>query len=119
LHKRRDYTVLDDANLIVTESARRRYHVQLQNRAIGLRSGWQIGFTSPSGRICAGFSEVLVDDNMGSPASRLDRYRIRAIRRLSPEEVDALLVRYGKKEPEIEQTPTPEPVKGAEVEELD
>jgi hypothetical protein len=30
-----------------------------------------------------------------------------------------LLIRFGKKEPEIELDPVPEPVDGAEVEELD
>jgi len=110
----RDYTVLDDANLIVTATARRKYHIVLMRRAFGLRGSWHIGFTSPTNSICAGFSEVVVDDNMGP-----ERIRIRSIRRLSADEADNLLIQYGKKKPEIEQTPTPEPVESAEVEELD
>ena len=35
------------------------------------------------------------------------------------EDKEHLLIQYGKKEPEIEQTPAPQEVKGAEVEELD
>ncbi len=115
----RDYTVLDDANLIVSASAKRKYHVQLNRRAYGLRSTWHIGFSSPTSQICAGFGEVLVDDGIGMAGTGLDRYRIRSIQRLTPEEVDVMLVRYGKKKPEIEQTPAPEPVESAEVEELD
>lgn len=109
----RDYNVLDDANLIVTASVRRHYHVTLSRPAFGLRSTWQIGFTSTTGRICAGFAEVVVDDSLYT-----DAIRIQSIRRLTPEEVDDLLIRYGKKEPEIEIDPVPEPVDSAEVEEL-
>jgi len=115
----RDYTVLDDANLIVTASAKRKYHVELSRRAYGLRSSWHIGFTSPTSQICAGFSEAIVDDGIGTAGTGLDRFRIRTIRRLTSEEVDALLIRYGKKKPEFEQTPATEPVESAEVEELD
>ena len=115
----RDYTVLDDANLIVSASAKRKYHIQLQRRAFGLRSTWHIGFISSTGRICPGFSEIVVSDGFGGAATARDTIRIRSVQRLSAEEVDALLIRYGKKEPEIEQTPSPEPVEGAEVEELD
>lgn len=110
----RDYNVLDDANLIVTASVRRHYHVTLSRPAFGLRSTWQIGFTSTTGRICAGFAEVVVDDSLYR-----DAIRIQSIRRLTPEEVDDLLIGYGKKEPEIELDPVPEPVESAEVEELD
>ncbi len=115
----RDYTVLDDANLIVTAGAKRRYHVELQRRAFGLRSAWQIGFTSSTNRICAGFSEVLYNAGVGSFDADPEKIRIRSIRRLTPEEEDTLLIRSGKKEPEIEHTPVHEPVESAEVEELD
>lgn len=110
----RDYTVLDESNLIVTASARRKYHIELYRRAFGLRSSWHIGFTSPTSRICPGFSEVIVDDSLGPEA-----IRISSIRALSPEEYDDLLIRFGKKEPEIDEDPATEEVEGAEVEELD
>ena len=110
----RDYRVLDGSNLIVTGSGQRKYHIELARRAFGLSSSWHIGFSSPTNRICPGFSEVVVDDTMGPEA-----IRITSIRRLSPEEYEDLLIRFGKLEPEIEQTPAPEPVEGAEVEELD
>jgi hypothetical protein len=110
----RDYTVLDDANLIVTEGARRKYHVVLSRRAFGLRSTWHIGFRTPTGSVCGGFSEILVDDGFTPDTIRID-----SIRRLTPEDEEDLLIRFGKKEPEIEQPRQPEEVEGAEVEELD
>jgi hypothetical protein len=57
---------------------------------------------------------LIVDDGMG-----VEKIRIRSVRQLTPEEYDDLLVRFGKKEPDVEQTPEPVPIEGAEVEELD
>ena len=110
----RGYTVLDESNLIVSASGRRQYHVVLQRRAFGLRSNWSIGFKSPTGRICSGFSEVIFDGHFDG-----ESIRIASIRELSAEEEEDLLIRYGKREPEYEQTPEPVDVKGADVEELD
>jgi len=110
----RDYRVLDDGNLIVSGSARRKYHVALSRRAFGLRSTWQIGFRSTSGRICAGFSDLIVDDGFGP-----DRIRIASIRQLTPEEEEDLLIRFGKIESPNKQTAAPAEVESAEVEELD
>lgn len=110
----RDYQVLDDRNLIVTGGAKRKYHVELTRRAYGLRSNWSIGFYSPTGRVCSGYSEVIVDDGFG----RKESIKLRSIREISPDELDALLVRYGKKDPEEQQAPAEEEVEGAEVEEL-
>ncbi len=111
----RDYQVLDDKNLVVTASARRKYHIELVRRAFGLRSSWHLGFRSPGNRICPTFSDVVVDDNAG----RLEAIRIQSIRELSPEEHEELLVRFGKIEPDIQQTPVEQEVDTAEVEELD
>lgn len=110
----RDYRVLDDANLIVSGSGNRKYHIALRRRAIGLRSSWKIGFRSVTGRICANSGELVVDDGMGP-----ESIRIAAIRELTPEEHKELLVRFGKIKPELEQTPAPVRVESAEVEELD
>ncbi len=111
----RDYQVLDDSNLIVTASARRKYHVALNRRAFGLRSTWQIGFSSSIGRICPNSGKLIINDGFGM----MDRIGIASIREIGPDEVEELLVRFGKKEPEIEQNPATEDIEGAEVEELD
>ncbi len=111
----RDYQVLDESNLIITEGVKRKYHVVLAHRAFGLRSTWQIGFRSFSSRICANAAEVIFSGGLMGPEGT----RIRSIRELTPEDLEDLLIRFGKKEPEVEQTRPPEEVKGAEVEELD
>jgi hypothetical protein len=111
----RDYQVLDDRNLIVTAGAKRKYHVQLSRQAFGLRSNWKIGFRSPTGRICSGTGDVVVNDSFGSE----ETIRISSIKEVEPDELNALLVQFGKKVPEVERAPAQEKVKGAEVEELD
>lgn len=110
----RDYQVLDDSNLIVTAAVKRKYHVILSRRAFGLRSTWKIGFRSPTGMICPNSGELVFDDGMA-----LERIHISSVRELTPDELDELLIRFGKKEPEFEQAPVTEDVDGAEVEELD
>lgn len=110
----RDYTVLDNTNLIVTQGANRKYHVELSRQAHGLRSSNAIGFHSQTGRICGRFSEILVDDGFST-----EKISISSIRRLSPESEEELLIRFGKIELEDEQPRQPEEVEGAEVEELD
>lgn len=110
----RDYQVLDESNLVVAASAKRKYHIELSRRAFGLRSSWHIGFTSPTSRICPGFSEVIVDDSFGPEAIRIER-----IQALDPAAYEDLLIRFGKKEPEVTEDPAAEDVEGAEVEELD
>jgi hypothetical protein len=110
----RGYSVLDESNLIIEASGRKKYHVVLQRRAHGIRSTWGIGFDSPSSRVCASFSEVVFRGHMDN-----ESIRIMSIQELSEEDHESLLIQFGKKEPEIETTPAPQEVGGAEVEELD
>ncbi len=112
----RGYTVLDEQNLIVDSSGRRQYHVVLSRRAYELRNSLGIVFSSPTSRICSDFSEIVLSDGFGD---RTEAIRIRTVRLLNPEEDEDLLVRFGKKEPEIRTSPAPIEVEGAEVEELD
>ncbi len=111
----RNYQVLDDSNLIVTGSGRRTYHIELSSRAVGLRSSWTIGFRSRTGLICSTGSSLVITDGFGPQESSV---RLRSVRQITPEELDALLVRFGKKEPEEQQAPAEQEVEGAEVEEL-
>lgn len=111
----RNYQVLDDSNLIVTGSGRRTYHIELASRTYGLRSSWSIGFRSRTGWICSTGSTLVMADGFGTQESSA---RLRSVRQITPEELDALLVRFGKKEPEEHQAPAEEEVEGAEVEEL-
>jgi len=86
----------------------------LMRRAHGLKSSWGIAFDSPTSRVCAAFSEIIFEGHFDG-----ETIRIASIRQISEEEEEDLLIRYGKKRPEIEQTPAPREVEGAEVEELD
>ena len=110
----RDYRVLDDANLVVTANGNKKYHLTLSRRAVGLRASWKIAFRSTGDRVCGRFDDIIVDDGVGP-----ERIRIAAIQQLTPEEYDALLVRFGKKEPAIQPAPATDDVESAEVEELD
>ena len=112
----RGYTVLDEQNLIVEAARRRNYHVVLQRRAYGLRNSHYIEFESTTNRVCSRFDGIKFDDGM---SSNFGAIRIESIRELTEEEEEHLLIRFGKKEPEIKQTPAPQEVEGAEVEELD
>lgn len=108
------YEVLDAANLVVTATGKRRYHVELARSAAGLRGAWSVGFSSRTGRICAGFSELLVQDTF-SP----DRVRIQSVRRLTEEDYDDLRYRFGRDGTDRQRALEPEEVEGADVEELD
>jgi len=110
----RDYTALDDTNLLIWTSPKRPYFVRLFSPTWGLRSSFQIGTMSRDDRLCPYGGDALVFDSAGRDSSR-----IASIRRISEDEADWLLVRFGKKDPAEEQAPAPKPVEGAEVEELD
>ena len=109
----RGYTVLDEQNLIIEASGSRAYHVVLHRRAYDLKRSHGIWFKTTTSRVCAGF------DSIEYEGSTVDNNRIASIRELTKEDEEHLLIRYGKKEPEIKQTPAPQEVEGAEVEELD
>ena len=110
----RGYSVLDESNLVISGSGKRKYHVVLYRRAHGINSSWGISFDTRDSRICPGFSDVVFDNGING-----DSIRISSIRAISAEEHDDLLIQFGKKEPEIQQSPAPNEVGGAEVEELD
>ena len=110
----RDYTALDDRNLLIWASAKRPYFVRLSAPSWGLKTSFQLGTVSRDDRLCPYGGDALVFGSAGR-----DTARIASIRRISPEEADWLQVRFGKKDPAEEQAPAPEPLESAEVEELD
>ena len=68
-----------------------------------------------TGRVCGGTADLVYSDSFVGP----ERVGVRSIRELEPEDLDDLLVRFGKKEPDVAQAPAQEEIEGAEVEELD
>jgi len=109
----RDYTTLDRSTLLMTGSGNRTYLVTLMSPAFDLRSSSQLGFVSRDDSLCPYGGDRLIVDRM----SNFD-VPIRGISRLTPDQEEELLIRYGKKEPPEQQDQAPPEVIGAEVEEL-
>ncbi len=109
----RDYTPLSRDSLLIHASGKRSYFVRLMTPRFGAQSSFQIGTVSRDDRLCPYGGDSLVFDMHSR-----DDSRIRSISRVTPEQVEMLLIRYGKKEPVDQPDPAPPEVKGAEVEEL-
>jgi hypothetical protein len=105
---------LDDRNLLIRGTGKRNYLVTLMHRSFGLKSSIGLGFSSRDDQLCPYGGDALVLDGLNR-----EKVGIRSISEVSPEQVDELMIRFGRKEPDEQQTPAPKPVKGAEVEELD
>lgn len=109
----RDYTPLDDRNLLIWGPARTAYHVALFRPAFELRSSFQMSFSSRDDQLCPYGGDRVVFGDFNP-----DSIGIQSISRISADQADELLIRYGRKEPEQQTAPEPADVKGAEVEEL-
>jgi hypothetical protein len=109
----RDYRTLDDRNLLIYGPANRAYFVTLFRPSFELRSSFQMGFSSRDDRLCPYGGDAIVVGSLNP-----EEIAIQSISRVTDEQVDQLLVRFGKKEPAEQPTPEPGKVKGAEVEEL-
>lgn len=109
----RDYTPLDDRNLLIWGPAKRAYHVTLFRPAFELRSSFQMSFSSRDDQLCPYGGDRIVFGSFNP-----DSIGIQSISRLSAQQADELLIRYGRKEPEQQTAPEPADVAGAEVEEL-
>ena len=109
----RDYTPLSRDSLLIHASGKRSYFVRLLTSRFGSMSSFQLGTRSRDAWLCPyGGDSLILDRFLG------DEVRIRAISRLTAEQLDTVLVLYGKKDPEDTPDPAPPVVKGAEVEEL-
>lgn len=91
----RDFTMLDDRNIILYGPGRRGYHVVLATPSMNIRSEFSIGILDRDGddRICPyGGDSVLVDGPIR------ERIPIREIEALDDVGIEALLVEFGKAE---------------------
>jgi predicted small secreted protein len=109
----RDYTPLDRSTLLIEGSGNRVYLVTLMSPALELRSAIRLGVSSRDEWLCSYGGDRLVFGGFMS-----DEAMILGISRLTSEQEEELLIRYGKKEPDEQQDQAPPNVKGAEVEEL-
>jgi hypothetical protein len=112
----RDYTALDRRSLLVEASGRRLYYVTLAMPSHELRSSFSIRVESRDEWLCPYGGDRLIFDSLGSTMDMGSS--IRGIQRITPEQADELLYRYGKKTPPEQQDPAPDKIEGAEVEEL-
>ena len=103
----RDYTALDDQNLILYGPGRRPYHVVLVTRAIGLESEFRIGVYDRDAalggisRICPYGGDAIIVDGPFT-----ERVPIRSIELIDDDGVEALRVRFGQAEPAADDAVT-------------
>ena len=104
---------MDRSTLLMEGMGNRDYLVTLVSPAFELSSAFRLGFSSRDDWLCPYGGDRIVFDGVGN-----ESVMIRGISRVTPEQKEDLLIRYGKKEPDEQQDQAPPEVKGAEVEEL-
>ena len=110
----RDYRPLDNQHLLIHGPARRAYFVTLFRPAFDMRGSFELRFDSRDGQLCPFGGDSIIFGGLSS-----ERVSVQAISRITAEQEEQLLIRYGKKDaPESETPVKPADVKGAEVEEL-
>jgi uncharacterized protein DUF6491 len=109
----RDYTPLDDRTLLIWGGSNRPYFVRLTTPSWEMDTGIGLAVHSRDDRLCPYGGDGLV---FGSFEPR--PVPVRSIIRISKEQAEDILVRYGKRDSDEPQTPEPQEVEGAEVEEL-
>ncbi len=110
----RDYTPLDDRTLLIWSGVSRPYFVRLHTATHDMRSGIAMKLVSRDDRLCPYGGDGLIFGSYETfPAT------VRSISRITKDQAEDMMVRYGKKESGEPQTPAPREVEGAEVEELD
>ncbi len=109
----RDYEPLDRQSLLMKAGGNRTYFVTLAGSSMELRSAFRLGFSSRDSWLCPYGGDRIVFEGISGVGMP-----IRAISRVTEEQAEELLIRFGKKQPPELQDPAPADIKGAEVEEL-
>jgi len=108
----RDYTPLDRRTLLIWGGSRP-YYVRLATPTNEMDFGMSVAVHSRDDRLCPYGGDGLVFSHFsGRPIT------VRSISRISKEQAEDILVRYGKSKSAEPQTPVPKAPEGAEVEEL-
>jgi len=109
----RDYTPLDRSSLLIVGGGKRNYLVTLISPSFELRSSFRLSFSSRDSWLCPYGGDRIVFGGLAHFESG-----IRSISRLTPEQTEDLLIRYGKIEAPEQKDAAPPDLKGADVEEL-
>ncbi len=110
----RDYTPLDRQHLLIRGPGRRSYYVALLSPAFDMRGSIGFQVRSRDDQLCPFGGDRIVFGSLSG-----ESVGVRSISRLTTEQEEFLLTRYGIKQPDESETPAESPdVKGAEVEEL-
>jgi hypothetical protein len=108
----RDYTPLDRRTLLIWGGSRP-YYVRLATPTREMEFGISVAVYSRDDRLCPYGGDGLIFSRFdGRPVT------VRSISRISKEQAEDILVRYGKSKSAEPQTPAPKELEGAEVEEL-
>ena len=110
----RDYRTLDRSHLLIFGPGKRAYFVTLFGPAFELRGSSSIRVESRDDRLCSYGGDALIFGGFGR-----DKVTIQSISRVSAEQQQDILYRFGLLERAEQAPPEPANVKGAEVEELD
>ena len=110
----RDYTSLDKEHLLIYGTGNRAYFVRLFRPTFEMHGSIGMRVVSRDDRLCPFGGEGIVFGSFGD-----DKVPVRSIARVTADQEEYLLTRYGVKQPARQQAPAePENVKGADVEEL-
>ena len=108
----RDYTPLDSRTLLIWGGSRP-YYVRLATPTSEMEFAMGVEVHSRDYRLCPYGGDGLIFTRFnGRPVT------VRSISRISKEQAEDILVRYGKSKSAEPQTPVPKELEGAEVEEL-
>lgn len=89
----RDFTTLDNRNLIIHGAGRRAYHVVLASPSFDIEHEYRIGIYDRDGRVCPyGGDAIIVQGAI------TERISIRSIEAIDETQLENLLVRFGKQE---------------------
>jgi len=111
----RDYSPLDNMHLFITGAGKRTYFVALARPSYDMRGSGSLRVESRDEQLCSFGGDAIAFGSFSR-----DNVRVQSISRVTAEEQQEILIRFGLIEPAGRTAPEEPPeIKGAEVEELD
>jgi hypothetical protein len=110
----RDYRPLDSSHMLISGPAKRTYFVALFRPAFDMRGSMGLTFDSRDEQLCPFGGDAIMFGGLAH-----ERVTIQSISRVTAEQEQEILFRFGLLERAEKKPPEPANVKGAEVEELD